>query len=639
MRKINRNIIKKKVRVVFILTIGLLCLFLLLTSLIKAKQKVIVIQPGHAVGYDTGATSDYITEAEVNELLAVKLMALLDQRGYKVYLTHCSNPTYQDRTLISVEEADTLKNIGPAMNAVNPDLAISIHHNSTDSKAVSGTEIYWSSYRDYDTEGVYVDPLLWSGAGGYKDTSPCSNAQQSLRLATIVRNHLNGFSLPFRKIVEREDYLPAHANAPCILVEGGYLSNPTEAAYIASESYQNDIVSRLYEAIDEFFDVNSPPTNVQISSGAEMLTVGSQVQLSAYAIPTDNMNSEYIWTSQDPTIASVENGIVTANNPGETVILVAPVDNPSVTSGCKITVLETPEYNILFSSKVRDTGWLVADSGNISGTTGQSKVIDAFQATITDINKNPIDAQVLGIAYRSHVQNIGWQNYAVNNEISGTESEALQLEAFQAYLIGEQKDNYDLFYRTHISDIGWTGWSKNNEPSGSEGYAKGIEAVQMILLPKNALNQPSDDEICFYTTYGDGAVRYQVHIENHGWTEYTPDNTEAGFVDSNQKLEALRIIPNPNLPYGDILADAYVEENGWQGYQTNLSLIGTTGQNLGIESLRFELTDNLAEKFDIHYQVYIPSIGWSSEVANGQDAGSAGSGQNIEAVKIWIVEK
>ena len=62
--------------------------------------------------------------------------------------------------------------------------------------------------------------------------------------------------------------------------------------------------------------------------------------------------------------------------------------------------------------------------------------------------------------YTSHVQNIGWQNYSRNNEISGTTGRALHTEAVRIRLTGQLNRFYDIYYRVHSARLGWLDWAK-----------------------------------------------------------------------------------------------------------------------------------------------------------------------------------
>ena len=78
----------------------------------------------------------------------------------------------------------------------------------------------------------------------------------------------------------------------------------------------------------------------------------------------------------------------------------------------------------------------------------------------------PENAKVL---YRTHVQNIGWQNWVENGAMAGTQGQSLRIEAIEIKL--ENMDDYTVEYQVHVQDVGWTDWyidgrnSRNNRKS------------------------------------------------------------------------------------------------------------------------------------------------------------------------------
>ncbi|MFN6433569.1 GBS Bsp-like repeat-containing protein, partial [Eubacterium callanderi] len=245
----------KKNQIVVTMSILLLFLFSFIISSfpVYARSPVVVIQPGHSVGYDPGATnsSTGITEAAVNAAVAGKVATKLKQLGYTVYLTHpvagCSV-----QSLLTNVEANSLSNVANAINKIKPDLAISVHHNSGGSSA-SGYEFYWSSYRDFDQEGVYEVSGLWAGDMAFRDSSPCWAAQESKAFASVLEKNFNGIGIDHRKTVERDDYVQAHVTCPSVLIEGGFISNPSESLLLASDAFQEKMSGRIVNSVSEYF--------------------------------------------------------------------------------------------------------------------------------------------------------------------------------------------------------------------------------------------------------------------------------------------------------------------------------------------------------------------------------------------------
>ena len=102
-----------------------------------------------------------------------------------------------------------------------------------------------------------------------------------------------------------------------------------------------------------------------------------------------------------------------------------------------------------------------------------------------------------GISYRTHVQTYGWQDWAANGIMSGTEGLAKRLEAIEIKLTGDIAAKCDIYYRVHAQTFGWLDWAKNGEPAGSAGYAKRLEGIQIVVQPKQ-MAAPDPTDQCFY---------------------------------------------------------------------------------------------------------------------------------------------
>ena len=137
--------------------------------------------------------------------------------------------------------------------------------------------------------------------------------------------------------------------------------------------------------------------------------------------------------------------------------------------------------------------------------------------TIINIDTN------LHVGYKSHIQNIGWQDWQLDGNMSGTEGQALRVEALNIKLINAPIDA-KIHYRTHIQNIGWQDWKIDGNLSGTEGASLRIEAIQISL-----------ENMDKYT------IEYQVHIQNIGWSAWYIDGEVAGTIGQSKRIEAIRI--------------------------------------------------------------------------------------------------
>lgn len=148
--------------------------------------------------------------------------------------------------------------------------------------------------------------------------------------------------------------------------------------------------------------------------------------------------------------------------------------NYQITDGA-VTPIET-DITCSYRTHVQNVGWqdFVSD-GKMSGTSGKGLRLEGVEVKVDG------DA-ALGIQYKTHVQNIGWQNFVSNGKMSGTSGKGLRLEAIEIKLTGATADQYDVYYRTHVQNVGWMSWAKNGGDSGSAGYGYRLEGIEIIVV-------------------------------------------------------------------------------------------------------------------------------------------------------------
>ena len=121
------------------------------------------------------------------------------------------------------------------------------------------------------------------------------------------------------------------------------------------------------------------------------LEIGETATLVAVITPNDATNKNVTWTSEDENIASVNNGIVTAIGPGETMITVTTEDGEK-TATCKITVTEEEQelvstisydYTELTNQNVTATITFNRDDVTITNNDGSNEYVFEKNGTFT----------------------------------------------------------------------------------------------------------------------------------------------------------------------------------------------------------------------------------------------------------------
>ena len=292
----------------------------------------------------------------------------------------------------------------------------------------------------------------------------------------------------------------------------------------------------------------------------------------------------------------------------------------------------TEKSTVLYKSHIQNIGWESSfhKDGKISGTTGQSKRIEAVSIKL-------YNQKFFGsIEYQSHIENIGWEKiWHKNGEVSGTTGQSKRLEAIKIKLTEEMAEHYDIYYRVHVENFGWLGWAKNGEEAGSSGYGYRLEAYQIMLVEKGE-SEPKSDVLA----YKSPNIIIQSHVQNIGWQNNIYDNEIGGTVGKSKRLEAIRIRLNNQKYSGSIEYQSHIQNIGWESnWHRNGGLSGTTGQSKRLEAIKIKLTEEMAEHYDIYYRVHVENFGWLGWAKNGEEAGSAGYGYRLEAYQIKIVKK
>lgn len=118
-----------------------------------------------------------------------------------------------------------------------------------------------------------------------------------------------------------------------------------------------------------------------------------------------------------------------------------------------------------------------------------------------------------------------------------------------------------------------------------------------------------------------GVMKYRVHQQTYGWSDWKNEGEEAGVTGQAKRLEAIQIDPAGR----QISVKAHIQGIGWRDYGiiTKDTIIGTTG-----EARRLEAIEIHGAKVCCHMQ----TIGWAIDYMNLQ--GTLGCQKRIEAIKI-----
>ncbi len=203
----------------------------------------IVLDPGHG-GRDPGNQDGPRQEKMYTLLLAQELQSQLQQAGFKVSLTRSSD------TLIDLPERPEIARRRGA------DMFISLHWNAVDSSKseVKGAEVYCLTPAGAPSSNT-------SGELGDASTKPGNLLDdKNMFLAyTIQKSLAKNLSLEDRGVHHARFAVLRTAVMPAVLIEGGYMSHPSESKRIYDSAWRKQMAKAIVEGVLAYRTQVEPP--------------------------------------------------------------------------------------------------------------------------------------------------------------------------------------------------------------------------------------------------------------------------------------------------------------------------------------------------------------------------------------------
>lgn len=219
------------------------------TTVQNKNLPVIAIDPGHG-GNDPGSEGSGLWEYKMTWQVANELVNLLEQDGRYAPVLTITEEESQNSDMPRVEPAERAQRANDA-GAV---LLFSIHGNSDPSGTASGFECYAiPPGQQYHDESVALARLT---------AQKITQTGQPLRGQDGVR-YIYFDTYDNRMVYESSDETPrneptfrllADADCPAVLVEQCFLTNPQDAARLATPSGAKQAAKAYYEAICEWME-------------------------------------------------------------------------------------------------------------------------------------------------------------------------------------------------------------------------------------------------------------------------------------------------------------------------------------------------------------------------------------------------
>ncbi|WP_430544122.1 GBS Bsp-like repeat-containing protein [Streptococcus suis] len=199
----------------------------------STRSYTVYIDPGHG-GRDSGASYGGVHEKNLALSVSNKLRENLLQYGINVLMTRTGDYDVDFKTERS-----------RMTNASNADLFISIHFNATGAGVSNSTgiETYWYQY----------DPEYQPKINKEMHNNPTRLAESEI-LANKVQESLIKETGAVNRGVRRETFAVLRETAiPAILVELGFMDNPSELQVIKQDSYHTRLAKALAQGVMNWY--------------------------------------------------------------------------------------------------------------------------------------------------------------------------------------------------------------------------------------------------------------------------------------------------------------------------------------------------------------------------------------------------
>jgi N-acetylmuramoyl-L-alanine amidase len=190
----------------------------------SGSPTTVVIDAGHG-GYDRGGIpGQTVSEKEMTLDVAQRLKKTLAASGYRVVMTRDSDVFVPLGTRVAIA------------NSYANAIFVSIHFNSAKRSGAGGIETYFYS-------------------------------RESLPLASAIHYYVAGGAPSSNRNVRRRGYYVLRkTSVPAVLVECGFLTNPTEAAYAQNASYRQKLAEEIASGVSGRNAVGSALTTTRVAT-------------------------------------------------------------------------------------------------------------------------------------------------------------------------------------------------------------------------------------------------------------------------------------------------------------------------------------------------------------------------------------
>lgn len=190
---------------------ALMSLFIALSFVPTNNKTIIVLDAGHG-GKDLGAQTDGFAEKDYTLSIAKQIVSQNQNKNIEFVLTRDGDQ------FVSLNERTE------KINAVKPDLVISIHLNNAQNTDASGIEFYVSNEN--------------------------SQYDKSMKYAEMLSENFGNSIFNNRGVKDNRFHILRNSDCPAIIANIGFVSNRKDRDYLKSEGSKHEIANKILSFID-----------------------------------------------------------------------------------------------------------------------------------------------------------------------------------------------------------------------------------------------------------------------------------------------------------------------------------------------------------------------------------------------------
>jgi len=194
----------------------------------------IIVDAGHG-GHDGGARNNGLCEKDLTLDTAKRLERLLRKCGFPVVMTR------RDDRFVELFERAKIANKHPRA------LFVSIHFNDNTTASGDGVETFYAAQKaSFNDDG-------WSLTGLFKSKPDAPPEDHGLAFAQAVQSSIvSSLRVTDRGTKARQFAVVRLTRCPAVLVEGGFLNNPTEARRLCEPAYREKLAAAIADGVQAY---------------------------------------------------------------------------------------------------------------------------------------------------------------------------------------------------------------------------------------------------------------------------------------------------------------------------------------------------------------------------------------------------